>query len=260
MNLLEAIILGIIQGLTEFLPVSSSGHLEIGKALFGINAASSFSYSVAVHGATVLSTLVVFRGEVLDLVRGTLKFRMNKETNYVLKILVSMIPVAFVGLFFEEKIEAFFEGNIVFVGFMLLITAALLIGSGFMKDRRKEISYFHAFVIGLAQAAAVLPGISRSGATISTGLMLGNKNENLARFSFLMVLLPVIGANMLKLFQGNFSGGNSVGSAAIIAGFIAAFITGYLACRWMVNLVRKGKLYWFGIYCIIIGLLAIIFA
>ncbi|HDZ40322.1 MAG TPA: undecaprenyl-diphosphate phosphatase [Bacteroidetes bacterium] len=260
MNLLEAVILGIIQGLTEFLPVSSSGHLEIGKYLFGINAASSFSFSVAVHGATVLSTLVVFRREVVDLIRGTLKFRMNRETNYVLKILVSMIPVAFIGLFFGEEVESFFEGNIVFVGFMLLITAALLIGPGFMKDRRKEISYFHAFVIGLAQAAAVLPGISRSGATISAGLMLGNKKENLARFSFLMVLLPVIGANLLKLFQGDFSAGNSVGPEAIITGFITAFITGYLACRWMINLVRKGKLYWFGIYCIILGLLAILLA
>ncbi len=259
MNLLEAIVLGIIQGLTEFLPVSSSGHLEIAKYLFGINAESSFSYSVAVHGATVLSTLVVFWHEVTKLLKGTFKFRLNNETRYVLKILVSLIPVAVTGLFFEEEIESLFEGNIVFVGFMLLVTAVLLIGSSFMKDKKREISYFHAFFIGLAQAFAVLPGISRSGATISTGLVLGNKKEELARFSFLMVLIPVIGANLLKLFEGDFSAGSSVGPIPIIAGFIAAFITGYLACRWMINLVKKGKLYWFGIYCVLLGLLVIIF-
>jgi undecaprenyl-diphosphatase len=258
MNLLEAIILGIIQGLTEFLPVSSSGHLEIGKFLFSIDAESSFSYSVAVHGATVLSTIVVFWQEVVFLIRGTLKFRMNKETHYVLKVIVSLIPVTVIGFFFEDKVEAFFNGNIVFVGFMLLITAALLMVSSIMKDRRKEINYFHAFIIGVAQALAVLPGISRSGATISTGLMLGNKREDLAKFSFLMVLIPVIGANLLELLQGDFSTASSVGPSAIIAGFISAFITGYIACRWMISLVRKGKLYWFGIYCIIIGLLAVI--
>ncbi len=258
MNLLEAIILGIIQGLTEFLPVSSSGHLEIGKYLFDIDAESSFSYSVAVHGATVLSIIVVFWQEVVSLVRGTLKFRLNSETQYVLKIIVSMIPVAVTGLFFEDEVADLFNGNIIFVGSMLLVTAALLIVSSLMKDRRREISYFHAFFIGLAQAIAVLPGISRSGATISTGLMLGNKKEDLAKFSFLMVLIPVIGANLLELLKGDFSAGSSVGPSAIITGFIAAFITGYIACRWMISLVRRGKLYWFGIYCLIIGLLAII--
>ncbi|MEA1886978.1 MAG: undecaprenyl-diphosphate phosphatase [Bacteroidota bacterium] len=258
MNLLEAIILGIIQGLTEFLPVSSSGHLEIGKYLFDINPQSSFAYSVAVHGATVLSTIVVFRKEVISLTSGTLKFSMNRETQYVLKIFVSMIPVVAVGLFFEDEVAALFNGNIIFVGSMLLVTAALLIVSSVMKDRRKEINYFHAFIIGLAQALAVLPGISRSGATISTGLMLGNKKENLARFSFLMVLIPIIGANIHKLLKGDFSADSTVGPLAIITGFIAAFVTGYIACRWMINLVKRGKLYWFGIYCLIIGLLAII--
>lgn len=258
MNLLEAIVLGIIQGLTEFLPVSSSGHLEIGKYLFEIDAESSFSYSIAVHGATVLSILVVFWQELVSLVKGTLQFRMNNETHYVLKIIVSMIPVALIGFFFEDEVEAFFNGNIVFVGSMLLVTAALLIASSIMKDRRKEISYTHAFIIGVAQALAVLPGISRSGATISTGLMLGNKKEDLAKFSFLMVLIPVIGANLLELVKGDFSAGSSVGPVAIIAGFVSAFITGYIACRWMINLVRRRKLYWFGIYCIIIGLTAVI--
>ena len=258
MNLLEAIVLGIIQGLTEFLPVSSSGHLEIGKYLFDIDAESSFSYSIAVHGATVLSIIVVFWQEVVSLIRGTLKFRMNNETHYVLKIFVSMIPVAVIGFFFEDEVEAFFDGNIVFVGSMLLVTAALLIVSSIMRDRRKEISYAHAFMIGVAQALAVLPGISRSGATISTGLMLGNKKEELAKFSFLMVLIPIIGANLLELLKGDFSSGSSVGPVAIITGFVSAFITGYIACRWMINLVRRGKLYWFGIYCIIMGLIAII--
>lgn len=258
MNLFEAIILGIVQGLTEFLPISSSGHLEIGKYLFGIDAESSFSYSVAVHGATVLSTLVVFWHEVVTLIKGTFRFRMNNETQYVLKILISMIPVALAGVFFEDEVVAFFNGSIVFVGSMLLTTATLLIISSLMKDRSKEISYFHAFIIGLAQALAVLPGISRSGATISTGLMLGNKKEDLAKFSFLMVLIPIIGANLIELAKGDFSSGSSIGAASIVTGFIAAFITGYIACRWMINLVRKGKLYWFGIYCILIGLVAVI--
>ncbi|MBS0011251.1 MAG: undecaprenyl-diphosphate phosphatase [Bacteroidales bacterium] len=260
MNLLEAIVLGIIQGLTEFLPLSSSGHLEIGKYLFGIDAEASFSYSVAVHGATVLSTIVVFRQEVLSLIGGAMKFRMNSETHYVLKILVSMIPVALIGLLLEDEVRTFYDGNIVFVGSMLLITATLLIVSSLMKDRRKDINYWHAFVIGIAQALAVLPGISRSGATIATGLMLGNKKESLARFSFLMVLVPVIGANLLELLRGDFSSESSTGPAAIIAGFAAAFITGYLACRWMISLVKGGKLHWFGLYCLLAGLLAIILA
>ena len=258
MEILEAIVLGIIQGLTEFLPVSSSGHLEIGKFLFDIDPESSFSFSVAVHGATVLSTVVVFWQEIMRLIKGSLEFRMNDETKYVLKIIVSMIPVAIFGLFFEENIEAFFDGNMLFVGAMLLVTAALLILSGLMKNRNREITFLDAFVIGIAQALAVLPGISRSGATISTGLMLGNKKEKLAGFSFLMVLVPVIGANLLELFKGDFSSSSSVGSTAIIAGFISAFITGYLACRWMVNLVSRGKIYWFGIYCTVIGLLLLI--
>ncbi len=258
MDLLESIILGIIQGLTEFLPVSSSGHLEIGKFLFGIDAESSFSYSVAVHGATVLSTIVVFWRDIVSLVKGALKFRYNTETVYILKIFISLVPVGIAGIFFEDKIEAVFDGNIVFVGAMLLVTALLLIFSGIVKDRRREIGFADAFLIGIAQAFAVLPGISRSGATISTGLILGNRKEELARFSFLMVLLPVIGANLLKLFQGDFSGNESVGTVSLIAGFIAAFITGYIACRWMISLVKRGRLYWFGIYCAVIGIITIV--
>lgn len=258
MNLLESIILGIVQGLTEFLPVSSSGHLEIGKYLFGIDAESSFSFSVAVHGATVLSTVLVFWQDIISLLKGVFKFQMNDETGYALKIIVSMIPVAVAGMFFEDRIEAFFDGNIVFVGAMLLVTASLLILSALIKNRKRDIGYLDAFIIGIAQAFAVLPGISRSGATISTGLLIGNNKEHLAKFSFLMVLIPVIGANILELAGGEFSAESSVGATAIVAGFVSAFITGYAACRWMINLVRRGKLYWFGIYCIVIGLLSVI--
>lgn len=258
MDLLEAIILGIIQGLTEFLPVSSSGHLEIGKYLFGVDAETSFSFSVIVHGATVLSTIVVFRKEIIRIFRGVVKFKMNSETDFALKIGTSLIPIFIVGFFLDEQVESLFNGNIVFVGLMLLVTALLLIVSSLIKRGSRDISYLDAFIIGIAQAFAVLPGVSRSGATISTGLILGNKKENLAEFSFLMVLIPVIGANLAELAKGEFSAAGSISPGILVAGFISAFITGYLACTWMIALVRKGKLYWFGIYCIVIGLVAIL--
>lgn len=258
MDLLEAIVLGIIQGLTEFLPVSSSGHLEIGKYLFGVDAETSFSFSVIVHGATVLSTIVVFRKEIIRIFRGVVKLKMNSETDFALKIGTSLIPIFIVGFFLDEQVESLFNGNIVFVGLMLLVTALLLIVSSLIKRGSRDISYLDAFIIGIAQAFAVLPGVSRSGATISTGLILGNKKENLAEFSFLMVLIPVIGANLAELAKGEFSAAGSISPGILVAGFISAFITGYLACRWMIALVRKGKLYWFGIYCIIIGLVAVL--
>lgn len=257
MELFEAIILGIIQGLTEFLPVSSSGHLEIGKFLFGVDNDASFGFSIAVHGATVLSTLVVFRKEILSIILGTLKFKYNEETRYLLKIGVSLIPVLVVGFLFEERVEALFNGNIVFVGFMLLLTALFLFVASRMKERIRQISYLDALIIGVAQAFAVIPGISRSGATISCGLMLGNRRDELARFSFLMVLIPVIGANLLELFKGDFTSSESVSAAIIFAGFLSAFLTGYFACSWMITLVKKGKFIWFAIYCLIIGLIAI---
>lgn len=257
MNFLEAMVLGIIQGLTEFLPVSSSGHLEIFKHLFGVNAETSLSFSIAVHGATVLSTVVVFWQEIVKLIRGTLKFKYNSETKYVLKIFVSLIPVTLAGLFFMDYIESFFNANVFFVGFMLLITAALLLLSSVVKGSNRQISFLDAFIIGVAQAFAVLPGLSRSGATISTGLLMGNDKNELAKFSFLMVLIPVLGANFWEMIGGEFSNHNSVGVLAIVVGFISAFITGYLACRWMIAIVRNGKLLWFGIYCIIVGLLSI---
>lgn len=258
MSFFEAFILGLVQGLTEFLPVSSSGHLEIGKYLFGIDADSSFSFSIAVHGATVLSTLVVFRSEILNIIRGIFRFENNEETRYALKILVSLVPVMIVGLLFEERVEQLFNGNIVFVGFMLLVTALFLIIAGRMRDGGREIGYLDSFIIGIAQALAVIPGISRSGATIATGILIGNKRDHLARFSFLMVLIPVIGVNLLELIKGDFTSSVTVPVPVLITGFVSAFITGYIACSWMVNLVRRGKLIWFGVYCIIIGLIAIL--
>jgi len=257
MNWFEALILGLIQGLTEFLPVSSSGHLEIAKSLFGVNPEASFYFTVAVHGATVLSTIVVFRREIVTLARGTLKFRMNDETSYVLKIIVSMIPVGIAGLLLKEPIERMFNGNMVFVGLMLLITSLLLAGAHFIRKRNRTISYLDAFIIGIAQAFAVIPGISRSGATIATGLMIGNSKDKIARFSFLMVLVPVIAANLLEIVTGEISNDSS-GIGIILIGFCAAFVAGYLACKWMVELVKRSKLIWFSMYCVIIGLLAVL--
>ena len=257
MNWFEAIILGMVQGLTEFLPVSSSGHLEIAKALFGIDAESSFYFTVAVHGATVLSTIVVFRKEIVSLFKGFFQFRMNDETSYIFKILISMVPVGFIGLLFKDRVETLFNGNLVFVGLMLIVTSVLLAFAHFVKKRERPIGYLDALIIGIAQALAVVPGISRSGATISTGLMIGNKKDEIARFSFLMVLIPVLGANLFEVVSTeNNTTGNGV--VVIIAGSITAFICGYLACRWMIGLVRKSKLIGFSVYCAAIGLLSIL--
>ncbi len=257
MNWFEAMVLGLIQGLTEFLPVSSSGHLEIAKSLFGIDAESSFYFTVAVHGATVLSTIVVFREEIFTLIKGGLKFKMNEETAYILKIIISMIPVGITGVLFKDEIEALFSGNMVFVGLMLLVTAIMLLLSHFVRKRDRDISYFDALLIGLAQAIAVIPGISRSGATISTGLIIGNSKDRIARFSFLMVLVPVIGANLLELLSGDYITVNS--SFLVIAiGFITAFIAGYLACKWMISLVRNSRMIWFSVYCFIIAIISIL--
>lgn len=257
MNWFEAIALGLIQGLTEFLPISSSGHLEIAKSIFGIDPEANFYFTIAVHGATVLSTIVVFWKEIIELISGTLKFKMNDETSYVLKLIVSMIPVGIAGLLLKDPIESLFSGNIVFVGFMLLVTSTLLALAHFIKKRDREIGYLDALLIGIAQAIAVIPGISRSGATISTGLMIGNSKEKIARFSFLMVLVPIIGANFLEIMSGEINP-DSTSTGIILIGFLAAFVSGYLACRWMIEIVKKSKLIWFSIYCVIIGLLSII--
>jgi len=257
MSWYEAIVLGLIQGLTEFLPVSSSGHLEIAKSLFGINAESSFYFTVAVHGATVLSTLVVFWKEIISLLAGTFKFKMNEETSYVLKIIISMIPVGIAGILLKEPIENLFNGNMTFVGMMLIITALLLAVAHFIKKRDRKIGYLDAVIIGIAQAIAVIPGISRSGATIAAGLIIGNRKEDIAKFSFLMVLVPVIGANLLEIFTDKVNT-ESTSAMIIIIGFLTAFIAGYFACRWMIGLVKRSKLIWFSIYCLVAGLVSVL--
>ncbi|MBK7478320.1 MAG: undecaprenyl-diphosphate phosphatase [Bacteroidales bacterium] len=259
MNLFEAIVLGLIQGLTEFLPVSSSGHLEIGKALFELDKGKNFYFTIAVHGATVLSTIVVFRKELADLIRGVFKFRMNEETGYVLRIFVSMIPLALVGFFLKEEVEGLYNGNMLFIGLMLLVTSLLLTIGHFASGKGRSISYRDAFIIGLAQAFAAIPGISRSGATIATGMMLGNRKDELARFSFLMVLIPILGANFLEIVSSTDKMTESLSPAVLIAGTLTAFISGYAACRWMINIVRKSKMIWFAAYCLVVGLLTILF-
>jgi undecaprenyl-diphosphatase len=256
MNWFEAIVLGLIQGLTEFLPVSSSGHLEIAKSLFGVDPEASFYFTVAVHGATVLSTIVVFRKEIINLAAGSLKFKMNEETSYTIKLIISMIPVGIAGVLLKDPIEKLFNGNLIFIGLMLLVTSAVLAAAHFMKKRERSIGYKDAFIIGVAQAIAVIPGISRSGSTIATGLMIGNKKDEIARFSFLMVLVPVIGANLMEFISGDVNI-NSAGIGIVVIGFITAFVSGYFACRWMITLVKRSKLIWFSIYCAIVGLLSI---
>lgn len=262
MDWFEALILGIIQGLTEYLPVSSSGHLAIGQALFGMeNGEDNLMFTVAVHVATVLSTVVILWSEIDWIFRGLFKCQLNAETKYVLNIIVSMIPVGIVGLFFKDQVEEIFGSGLLVVGCCLLVTAILLIFSYYAKPRQKEhISWKDALVIGIAQAVAVLPGLSRSGSTIATGLLLGNKKESLAQFSFLMVIPPILGEALLdtmKMVKGeNVLGGIEV--LPLVVGFLAAFLSGCLACKWMINIVKKGKLIYFGIYCAIVGVVTII--
>ena len=257
MNTLEAIILGLIQGLTEFLPVSSSGHLEIGHALFGIEGESNIVFDLVVHGATVLSTLVVFWGEIAGLFKDLFKFKWNESTKYISKLLLSAVPVGIAGVLFQDEIEALFSGNLVLVGSMLLITATLLTFAYFRKPGKRKIGFIDAFIIGIAQMLAVMPGISRSGSTIATGMLLGNDKSQLAKFSFLMVIIPILGANLLKILSGDVSADAGVAVGPLIAGFVAAFVSGLLACKLMINIVRKGKLIYFAIYCLVIGLIAI---
>lgn len=256
----EALILGLVQGLTEYLPVSSSGHLTIGSALFGIEGEENLAFTVAVHVATVCSTLVILWKEIDWILKGLFKFEMNAETKYALNILVSMIPIGIVGVFFKDEVEAIFGSGLLIVGCMLLLTASLLAFSFYAKPRVKEnISIRDAFIIGLAQACAVMPGLSRSGSTIATGLLLGDKKENLAQFSFLMVIPPILGEALLDIMKG-FKGEDVMGdisSLSLIVGFLAAFISGCLACKWMINIVKKGKLIYFAIYCAIVGAITI---
>jgi len=260
MNLIEAIILGIIQGLTEFLPVSSSGHLEIGKVLLNIELKENLSFTVMVHFATVLSTITVFFREIKLIFFDVLKFKWNPSTIYLAKILLSMIPVLIVGMFFQEEVEALFTGNLVFVGIALLVTGVLLFLPTLIKtEGLKKIPFSDAFIMGIAQAFAVIPGLSRSGSTIAAGLLLKNKRDDIAQFSFLMVLIPIIGAALLKLMKWSDSPTGDIEILPLIAGFLAAYISGYLACKWMINIVKKGKLIWFALYCASIGIFSIIF-
>ena len=258
MSILEAIIMGILQGLTEFLPVSSSGHLELANYFFGIKGESNLQFTMAVHAAIVLSTITVFYREIGQLFKGLFKFQMNTETRYIINIIISMIPIAVVGFFFRDTIEGLFTSNLLLVGIMLLITACLLTFAGLAKPRTGQITPGRAFVIGIAQALAALPGLSRSGATISTGLLLGVQRSEMSKFSFLMVLVPIIGMNLLELI-GMKSGVASVGTWQLVCGFVAAYFTGTLACRWMIRIVNKGKLTWFAVYCAVVGIISICF-
>ncbi|MDT0649226.1 undecaprenyl-diphosphate phosphatase [Autumnicola edwardsiae] len=260
MEALDAAILGIIQGLTEFLPVSSSGHLELGKAILGDTSVpeESLLFTVVLHFATALSTLVVFRKDVMDIFKGLFRLEWNDEAKFSLKIIISMVPAALVGLFFEEQLEVLFGGNIMFVGFMLLITALLLWLADKAKNTGKSVSYSNSFVIGVSQAIAMLPGISRSGATISTSVLLGNDKTKAARFSFLMVVPLIFGKIAKDLLDGNIAASTTETSILLI-GFITAFLAGLVACTWMISLVRKSKLSYFAIYCFVVGLVAIIF-
>lgn len=271
----QALLLGIVQGLTEFLPVSSSGHLVIVRDLLGADPEGFLDFTVAVHFATVLSTLVVFWKVILELLRGLFKFRYNDETDYVCKIVVSMIPVAVVGVLFRDRIAGLFGGEDVgVVPWFLLLTAALLMLSDFLSGRicrenthRNGISYLQALIVGVAQAFAVFPGLSRSGTTIATGLMSGVKREKMAQFSFLMVLVPIIGEQSLDLLKSLGDGapagagaGAGAGAAAIVVGAVAAFVSGLFACKVMIALVRKARLSWFALYCLVVAVLLFIFA
>ncbi|RNC87803.1 MAG: undecaprenyl-diphosphate phosphatase [Winogradskyella sp.] len=261
MDTIDAILLGIIQGLTEFLPVSSSGHLELGKAILGDNSIpkESLLFTVVLHFATALSTIVVFRKDIIEIVKGIFKFQWNDDLKFISKIAISMLPAVIVGLFFEEQLEALFGGNILLVGCMLIVTAILLFLADKAKDTRKNVSFSNAFIIGISQAVAMLPGISRSGATISTSVLLGNDKTKAARFSFLMVV-PLIFGKIAKDILGGELTYDSANFTVLGVGFLAAFITGIVACTWMISLVKKSKLSYFAIYCIVVGLIAIGFS
>ena len=260
MTTLQAIILGLVQGLTEFLPVSSSGHLMLASEILNtdLSAADDLTFSLTLHAATVLSTIVVLWREVWRIVKGAFTFsgKINDEQAYVLKIIISMIPVGIVGFCFKDYLEVAFSSVLV-VGIMLLVTAILLTFAYRAKPRQKsEISYRDAFIIGLSQACATMPGLSRSGTTIATGLLLGNKKESVAQFSFLMVLPPILGNALLDVLKGEFGGGVEV--LPLVAGFLTAFITGCLACKFMIEIVKRGKLIWFALYCALAGAVAIV--
>lgn len=260
MSLIDAILLGILQGLTEFLPVSSSGHIELGKWLLGTELENDLLFSVLLHFATALSTLIVFRRFIAETFSGLLAFRWNDSTRFALLVLLSMIPTGVIGLLFKKQIESFFEGNLLLVGMSLLLTATLLSLTHFARNNEhtKEVTPLQALLMGIAQTIAILPGLSRSGATIATGLLAGGNREKVARFSFLMVLPPIIGASLLEI-KDLIEAPEVIQQAALlplVAGFVAAFLTGLLACQWMISIVKKGKLMYFAAYCLLVGLIA----
>ena len=260
MTSLEALILGLVQGLTEYLPVSSSGHLQIFSSLFGTKAEENLMFTIVLHTATVFSTLVIFRKEILKLLCALFKFQWNEDTQYITKIALSMIPIGIIGVFFKDYVEEIFGSGLLIVGISLLLTSILLSFAYFAKPRLKQkLSYKDSVIIGIAQACAVLPGLSRSGSTIATGIILGNNKDSVAKFSFLMVIVPILGEAFLSLIGGDFSNSaaNSISTSALIIGFVTAFVSGYIACKWMLNIVRKGKLIWFAIYCFIVGVIVL---
>lgn len=256
MDTLQAILLGIVQGITEFLPVSSSGHLQIAKELLGVELENNITFDVTLHAATVLSTFVVMRTEIARLTRGVFSRSYTPEQAYVLKIVLSMIPVGIVGIAFGDRLEELF-GSLWFVGAMLLVTAALLAFAYYAHPRQKsDISYRDALIIGIAQAAATLPGLSRSGSTIATGLLLGDAKPATARFSFLMVIPVILGKMLLDILSGDMAS-LAVPAPALIGGFVAAFVVGALACKFMIRIVERGRLIWFAIYCAVLGTVCI---
>ena len=259
MEILESIILGAVQGLTEFLPVSSSGHLQLAKELLGVEIEENLTFDVTLHAATVLSTIVVLWSEIWGLVKGLFARGMNDEKRYFLKLVISMLPIGVVGFMLKDHINAMLNSSyiMVVVGAMLLLTAALLSFAYYARPRQKStISYRDSFIIGLSQAVASMPGLSRSGTTIATGLLLGNEKSAVATFSFLMVLAPILGETLLEVVDGGLSLAG-VGTSALVAGFLASFIVGCLACKYMINIVKRGKLIWFAIYCAVVGIVAI---
>lgn len=259
MDIINTIILGLVQGLTEFLPVSSSGHLVLMQHFLGMGSDSDTTFEVMVHAATVLSTITVFGREIWRLIKGGMQFKANDESKYLLKIIISMIPVMIVGLFFKSDVEALFNSSVSFIGSMLIVTACILTAAHFINRYRKlsrPVGYRDAFVIGLAQAVAVVPGISRSGSTIAAGMMLGNDKAQIAKFSFLMVLVPILGEAFLEIMGGAISLDSA--GLPLLAGFVAAYISGLFACKVMINIVARGKLYYFAIYCALAGAAALI--
>jgi undecaprenyl-diphosphatase len=262
MTLLEALILGLIQGLSEFLPISSSGHLEIGKEVLGtdlVSASDNLFFTITVHAATALSTIVVFRKDIASILWDLYTRKYTDTTNFVLFIVLSMLPAAAVGVFLKDEIESLFTGNMLLVGAMLLVTASLLFSTSFLKPRRGILDYKKSFIIGIAQAIAIIPGISRSGATIGTGLLLGINRSEVARFSFLMVIPLIFGAMAKEIIDHDpATSSSSIDPLALVVGFVAAFVAGLFACRVMINLVRRSKLWYFGFYCALAGGVAII--